>query len=1035
MLLYPKNNDPELTADRFQTPENEYRAVPFWAWNDKLSQPELLRQMDVLRRMGFGGVQIHVRSGLRTRYMSREFLSAVDACVQKAERDGMMVWLYDEDRWPSGAAGGLATSEPRYRQKYLRITRIPYSEEPGGVMPPDAASDDPVRTGNGQLLGRYRVELNTDGTLKQYRMLDADEPDCAGQWYAYLETALGHPWFNGSAYLDTLSHKAVEHFISLTHETYAAHLSPHFGKSIPAVFTDEPQFARKQLLPYPGAETDVTLPWTEDLEQDFCAAYDGASLLAKLPELLWELSEGRVSQTRYRFHDFLTERFVSSFCDTAGRWCDEHQLLLTGHMMEEATLQSQCTVIGEAMRAYRSFSLPGVDILCGALELNTLKQCQSAVRQYGREGMLCEEYGVTGWFCEFRDYLYAGNWLAALGVTVRVPHMAWLSMRGEAKRDYPASFNEQSPWHVQYAAVENHFARLASALSRGNALTRIGVIHPMESYWLYWGPVSQTQAVRDEMDAHFADLTTWLLSGGLDFDFLCESLLPSLCPAGGAPLRAGACEYDVILVPDCRTLRKTTLDRLEAFRQAGGTLIFLGKAPTYEDALPSARGETLCRASVQIPFSRAAVLCALAPWREVTFSRDDGSMEDNLLYQLRADGTSRWLFLAERDAPKCRDVPECRKTKITLRGAWRPILFDADSGQTRALPFIRGNGQTELNIQRWDYQAVLLKLLPDDGGEIPQETQETMRRIPVLVPELVSFEPEEPNVLVLDRAEYALDEETWHEPTEILRADNACRSKLGWPLRGQDSVQPWSMATESISNHLHLRFRIQSAVLLSGVLLAMEEPETAEIHLNGIPVEKAATGWYADRSIRTLPLPPLAAGENVLELTLPFGKTTETEWCYLLGRFGVTVNGTLCTLTALPQRLSYDDITRQGMAHYSGNLNYTIPVCCAGGTLCIHAPHFRAAYLQISVDGSTPQLLMIPPYTARFDGISAGSHTVTICACIPRENTFRPFHNADTVTRKQAPESWRTSGDAWTQSYRLSPEGLLSAPEIWMEEI
>lgn len=1033
-MLYPKNKEPELTAERFRAPEAEYRAVPFWAWNDALSQPELLRQMDVLRRMGFGGVQIHVRSGLRTRYLSEEYLSAVEACVEKAQRDGTAVWLYDEDRWPSGAAGGLATAEPRYRQKYLRFTQIPYEMEPGGVMPPDAASDDPIRTGNGRLLARYQIALNTDGTLHSRRMLGADEAAQAGVWYAYLETALGHPWFNGNAYLDTLSREAVEHFIALTHEAYAGRLSAHFGAAIPAMFTDEPQFARKQLLPDPWSQTDVTLPWTDDLEQAFLSAY-GTSLLAGLPELIWELPEGRVSQTRYRFHDLLTERFTASFCDTVGQWCSAHRLLLTGHMMEEPTLQSQCAAIGEAMRAYRSFALPGVDILCGALELNTLKQCQSAVRQYGREGMLCEEYGVTGWFCEFRDYLYAGNWLAALGVTVRVPHMAWLSMRGEAKRDYPASFNEQSPWHTRYAAVEDHFARIAAALSRGKALTRIGVVHPMESYWLCWGPVSQTQAVRDEMDARFADLTSWLLGGGLDFDFLCESLLPSLCPAGGAPLRVGTCAYDVLLVPGCRTLRKTTLDRLEAFRKAGGTLIFLGEAPEYEDALPSARGAALCHASVQIPFSRAAVLRALAPWREVTLSRRDGSMEDGLLYQLREDGAARWLFLAERNAPECRDVPVRHETKLTLRGAWRPILFDADSGRTRALPFVRKDGQTELNIQRWDYQAVLLKLLPDDGGELPQEAEKTARRAPVSVPELAAFRLKEPNVLVLDRAEYALDEEKWHEADELLRADNCCRRALGWPPRGQDSVQPWAMEQETLLHRLHLRFRIHAACPLDGVMLAMEEPENSEIFFNGAHVPAEVCGWYADRSIRTLPLPPLVAGENVLELTLPFGKTTETEWCYLLGRFGVTVCGTRRTLTALPQRLGYDDITRQGLLHYSGELEYSFPVTCADGTLCVHAPHFRAAYLEVCVDGGAPQLLMVPPYTAHFDGICAGAHTVAIRAYIPRENTFRPFHNAETNVRKQAPESWRTRGDAWTESYRLSPEGLLSAPQIWTEEL
>lgn len=1032
-MLYPKNDTSELSAERFETPENEYRAVPFWAWNDTLETPELLRQMDILHQMGFGGAQIHVRSGLRTRYLSEEFFAAVSACVQKAKRDGSTIWLYDEDRWPSGAAGGLATDEPRFRQKYLRFTYVPYEMDPGGVMPPDAASDDPVRTGNGRLLARYHVTLNKDGTLAEYQTLEDTAPDCAGIWYAYLETALGHPWFNGSAYLDTLSREAVAHFISLTHEAYAKTLCPYFGTVIPAIFTDEPQFARKQVLPYPEAKTDVTLPWTDDLENSFRAAY-GQSLLAALPELFWQLPGGRVSQTRYRFHDFLTERFVSSFCDTIGQWCSTHNLLLTGHMMEEPTLQSQCAAVGETMRAYRSFSLPGVDILCGALELNTLKQCQSAVRQYGRDGMLCEEYGVTGWFCEFRDYFYAGNWLAALGVTVRVPHMAWLHMRGEAKRDYPASFNEQSPWHVRYAAVEDHFARLSAALTRGKALTRIGVIHPIESYWLYWGPTSQTQTLRAELDERFADLTKWLLTSGMDFDFISESLLPSLCSTGGAPLCVGACRYDVILVPGCQTLRRTTLERLEAFQRAGGMLIFLGPAPEYEDAAPSARGKCLWQTAVQLPFSRAAVLRALAPWQEVRLAHADGSAEEQLLYQLRQDGDARWLFLAELYPPRCRDIPVRNDTQITLHGAWRPVLLDADSGERTPLPFSRVDGQTQLTVQRWDYCPVLLHLLPDDGGEIPMEPQKAVLQTAVSVPELVSFRLEEPNVLVLDQAEYALDDRPWQEKTELLRADNCCREALGWPLRGQDSAQPWTMAEETIEHRLRLRIRLHAALPLANLRLGMEDPGMARIFLNGACVSAAADGWYADRCIQTLPLPPLREGENVLEISIPFGRTTEPEWCYLLGCFGVTVRGSYRVLTALPAQLGFDDITWQGLAHYSGNLTYTFPVCSVGGTLCVHIPHFRAAYMEVQLDEREAQLIALPPYTARFQAVAAGTHNITIRVCIPRENTFRPFHNADTVTQKQAPESWRTSADAWTDSYRLAVEGLLSAPEIWTED-
>ena len=33
----------------------------------------------------------------------------------------MEAWLYDEDRWPSGPAGGLVTKNPSYRFRFLRM--------------------------------------------------------------------------------------------------------------------------------------------------------------------------------------------------------------------------------------------------------------------------------------------------------------------------------------------------------------------------------------------------------------------------------------------------------------------------------------------------------------------------------------------------------------------------------------------------------------------------------------------------------------------------------------------------------------------------------------------------------------------------------------------------------------------------------------------------------------------------------------------------------------------------------------------------
>ena len=132
----------------------------------------------------------------------------------------------------------------------------------------------------------------------------------------------------------------------------------------------------------------------------------------------------------------------------------------------------------------------------------------------------------------------------------------------------------------------------------------------------------------------------------MDFDFISESLLPSLCPQAAAPLQVGAMAYDVILVPQCQTLRSSTLQRLEAFQQAGGTLIFLGNAPAYENARPSPRGQLLWSRSNRIAFTQSCVMDALEPYRTVAVYQSDGSMSHDFIHQLRQDGQDKWIFLA-----------------------------------------------------------------------------------------------------------------------------------------------------------------------------------------------------------------------------------------------------------------------------------------------------------------------------------------------------------------------------------------------------
>ena len=104
-----------------KNPQNKYRALPFWSWNGKLDQMELNRQVDILQEMGFGGAFMHSRCGLQTEYMSEEWILLVEKTADCFASKNMQGWLYDEDRWPSGSCGGLATKKQENRQKSLSM--------------------------------------------------------------------------------------------------------------------------------------------------------------------------------------------------------------------------------------------------------------------------------------------------------------------------------------------------------------------------------------------------------------------------------------------------------------------------------------------------------------------------------------------------------------------------------------------------------------------------------------------------------------------------------------------------------------------------------------------------------------------------------------------------------------------------------------------------------------------------------------------------------------------------------------------------
>lgn len=1036
----------------FKAPPAEYRGAPFWAWNAKLD-PEVLReQIEYFKAMGFGGAHTHPRTGLDTAYLSDEYMECIRACLEKMKQEGMYLYLYDEDRWPSGGAGGLVTKEERFRVKHLLFTSRSYEDapEPTGDR---SSYNFPVRTINGKLLAVYDVKLDGDNRLLGYKRIGEGDAAKGVKWYAYMESDRSNSWHNLQTYVDTLNKEAIERFVEVTHERYKKTVGGDFGGAVPSIFADEPTYSYVTCFNHPGEDTDAVFPWTDKLPESMLQRC-GVDVFEKLPELFFEPAGGGCPRIRWLFWDHVAEMFAGSFADTIGSWCDKNNLLFTGHLMWEPTLHTQVIGVAEAMRSYRSFSLPGIDMLGNGYEYTTAKQAQSASRQYGREGMLSEMYGVTNWNFDFRGHKLQGDWQAALGVTLRVHHLSLLSMAGEAKRDYPASIHYQSPWYREYPYIEDHYARLNTVLTRGRPVTRVGVIHPIESMWLRWGPTSQTHDEQVRLDRHFSNITEWLLFGTVDFDFISESQLPGLCPAGGNPLSVGKMRYDAIVVPGCLTLRSSTLERLEAFCAGGGRLIFMGEPPEYVDGAPDGRAARLAGGgkAVRIPFDQLSLMEALAPCRDVSIEIQVsgmmlmmGGIQPHYVYQMREDGDCRWLFVAQGRPTMQRDTCMPETMRLRVKGAYAAEKYDTLTGGVEPVPAELEGGQTCMEFRLNCHDSLLLKLLPAKAAAAPEPKPERGPQAPaapfatagtpfkgsnIELPGLVPVTLHEPNSLLLDKAEFALDDEPYLPEMELLRADNVLRERLKLPLRFESLPQPWVLPAEPPEHRVRVRFTVMSEVAVDSVSLALEDMGNATIRWNDKEIKTNPTGYFVDRGIPVTPIGALRAGENTLEVSLPFGRRTHLEWCYLLGDFGVRAVGRSAVVTPPVRALAFGDISQQGLAFYGGSLTYHIPLPegAEGKEVGIHIPHYRAPVLAVEADGERRGLIAFAPYSLKTSRPKGNRLDVVMFGS--RVNAFGAVHMVTDRPRIIHPRAWRTEGDGWSDEYVLEPVGILSSPVI-----
>ncbi|MBN2698260.1 MAG: hypothetical protein JXR52_05490 [Bacteroidales bacterium] len=521
-----------IQFEKFLDPPEAYRSFAFYSLNDRLDTAEIKKQVRAFDEGGLGGFYLHSRSGLLTEYLGSDWWKAMDAGVKTAEETGLHAWFYDEDKWPSGYAGGIIPlKNEMFRAKCLA-----------------------------------RLDKNTPPPEGSQILLQDDK-------YSYIcyTAALGVPIFNGTCYTDLFNPEAVREFIEVSYKPYLTRYKNYSPERPAGIFTDEPHIHARYFdrrTPSLG-----TLSWSPSVAEKFKELHD-YDLTDSLPLLFEEKNGWR--KVRHDYYTTVALQFEESFTKQIADFCAQTGSIFTGHYLGEDALGKVRDRIGNAMLHYRNMQQPGMDHL--GLTINgriiTAKSLSSVANQYDRPVRTSEIFGICGQDLGFEDRRWLAGWHVALGVNHFVQHLSAYSLKGARKRDYPPTLSYHQPYWKFNHHLEDYLARISYASTIGKYHPQILVVNPLESEYI-------KGRADGEFSSELIRLLESLQAAHYDYDLGDEQIMQDRAKVINNRLEIGAMNYEAVILPDMIEIRESTLNQLLAFARNGGQLFNYGRFPVF----------------------------------------------------------------------------------------------------------------------------------------------------------------------------------------------------------------------------------------------------------------------------------------------------------------------------------------------------------------------------------------------------------------------------------------------------------------------
>lgn len=960
----------------FANPPREYTSGPLWVWNDQLTETQIVSTLEDLASQNVRQAFVHPRPGLMTTYLSEDWFRLWKKALETAERLDMNIWIYDENSYPSGFAGGFVPEAmPESRGLGLtfeEVAAVPlWSEDKLALFQLDGDSatniSEAVKSGHSYGAGTYLV--------------------------VGIEKAKTSPWFGGWSYVDLLHPGVTQKFLEITMGAYEREIGDQFGKRMPGVFTDEPHLR-------PGGQ----FHWTPDLAEQF-AKRRGYDLMENLASLSKPVGDWR--RVRHDYYQTLLDLFIERWAKPCYDYCESRGIEFTGHYWEHEW--PNCTSAPDNMAMYAWHQRPAIDTLFNQYNegvhaqfgnARSVLELSSVANQLGKKRTLCEAYGGAGWETRFEDMKRIGDWLFVLGVNTMDEHLSRISMRGARKADYPPSFSYHSPWWDAYHVPATYFARLSAALTHGEQRNEILVLEPTTTAWMYQGEPADT---RNALGDAFQSLVVELAQAQVEIDLGCESIIADHGKVEGDRFVVGERAYRAVVIPPLlENLNEKSVELLDQYTRNGGRVYSCASpSPGYIEGVQSDRVEKL---STCWTAATAETLAGTLPALNAVVERAQG--DQGILYHHRRqfDG-GQMLFLVNTSL-------EHPSRGIVRNGGYAARAWNLETGTVE--PYAPAD-----KALAFDLPPAGSLLLEWTTGEVSQEAPGTRTTGDALKPlGPMTIEATEPNVLTLDFVDVTAQGKSL-ENVHYSRA-----AEFAFQQHGLDH-NPWDHAVQFKDNLVRKTFPPQSGFKLTyrfnvagtppaGLRAVVESPSLYTITCNGQAVSTIPEAWWFDKSFGVIEIgTEVRQGENTLELSAsPFTMLHEIAAVYILGNFALEP-GEKGFIIETARTLDTGPWSKQGMPLYGDTVRYaqSFDISQASEEYSVALPAWFGSVAEVRVNGANAGYIWHQPWSCDVKGlIKNGTNTVEVLVIGTPRNTMGPFHG------KAAP------GLAGPEHFRKAPE-------------